>query len=133
VATNYPPNMPTWEDYFARVGNEELLTAKALLTIDPHVDAVRRDAERWLRYSDTYYYRDEQSGTMRYDPVLDWDDWVNDVDTRGRGWSSGEWRMYDLVAGLTTGRPFNIVGVLDRMGSWKADVWRILTQWGTEY
>ncbi len=63
-----------------------------------------------------------ESDTWIYDTTLDWEGWVADVDERGRDWSSTEWRLYDLVTGLTTGRPFNIVGVLDRMGSWEAGV-----------
>jgi hypothetical protein len=37
---------------------------------------------------------------------------VANVEARGRGWSSTEWRMFEVVAGLTADRPFNIVGVL---------------------
>lgn len=65
------------------------------------------------------------------EPELNWRAWVADVDLRGRGWSSTEWRLFAVVAALTTGRPLTIVGVLDRRGSWEADVWRVLTEWGT--
>jgi hypothetical protein len=120
---------PSWDEFFDTVGCEEWLTAKALLDLDPH-HVVRRDAERWLRYSDHDGYRDE-TGNWRQQPELPWEEWVADVDNKGRSWSSSEWRLYEVVAGLTTGRPFNIVGVLDHMGSWESGVWEILTEWGT--
>ena len=111
-----------WDEFWQDVSSEEWLAAKALLELEPHL-AVRRDAERWLRRSDGDGEYDPD-GDWRWNVELPWEKWVADVDGTGRGWSSTEWRLYDVVAGLTTGRPFNIVGVLDRMGSWETGVWR---------
>ena len=130
MTTNtYLGSPATWETLLSCVGSEEWLTAIALLNVDPH-GVVRRNAEQWLRHASSGH-RELESDVWIYDTTLDWEGWVADVEERGRGWSSTEWRLYDLVAGLTTGRPFNIVGTLDRMGSWEAEVWRILTEWGT--
>jgi hypothetical protein len=126
--TNPEPG-PTWKTLVESVNSEECPTAIALLNVDQH-GVVRNDAERWLHHS-SFGRLDLESGVWIFNTALDWEGWVADVDERGRAWSSTEWRLYDLVAGLTTGRPFNIVGVLDRMGSWEAEVWEILTEWGT--
>lgn len=123
------PAPPSWESFFATVGNQEWLTAKALLELNLF-GAVRRDAERWLRHSKYDGHLDD-SGTWQWAAELDWEAWVENVEEHGRGWCGSEWRLFEVVAGLTTGRPFNIVGVLDRMGESGAGVWRILAEWGT--
>jgi hypothetical protein len=129
--TNTKGPESAWERLFADVGGEEWLTAKALLELDDH-RTVLRDAAKWITSSGDAGTRLplRACGTST-ELELDWDAWVADVDTRGRGWSSTEYRLFDLVAGLVSGRPFNVVGVLDRMDSWEAGAWRILTEWGT--
>lgn len=115
-----PHQRPTWEQAWEQIGSPDLLTAKALIEISP---ALRRDAEQWVAWSDT-------DG----DRVADFDDeaWLADVDAQGRGWSSGESRLFAVVASLLDpDRSVRLRGVLDRMGSWETDVWRILVQWGT--
>ena len=118
---------PTWTEFSSWVGNEDWVAAITLLEVDPHA-TVRRDAARWLSFS----AGDGRmvDGVFVPNPWLDWDEWVADVEGRGRGWSSTEWRLFDVVAGLTTGQPFNIVGVLDRLGSWRVPAWQILMTWG---
>lgn len=111
------------------MGNTEWLAARALLEPDIY-RTVQRDAERWI----TNPQRDgslSNSGTWVWELELDWEGWVADVDTRGRGRSGGEYQLFELTAGPLTGRPFNGVGVLDRMGSREVEAWRILTEWGT--
>lgn len=120
---------PTWQEYWAGVGNEEWLAAKALLELEEH-GGVRREVETWLAYDSAGDWYDEDGG-WRSDPVLDWWAWVADVDARGRAWSGSEARLYQLVAGLTTGRPFNIVGVLDEMGSSQVEVLAVLVDWAS--
>lgn len=105
------------------------MAAKALLEVDDR-RTVQRDAERWLNRSSVSGFRDE-SGEWIWGLELDWEARVTDVDTRGRGWSNTESRLFQLVAALLTGQPLKIVGVLDLMGSWETNVWRILTDWGT--
>lgn len=118
-----------WEAFFARVGNESWLAAKSLMDLDRY-GVVSGDASQWIRPSKKDGHRDE-AGEWQRDLQLDWPAWVAHVDRHGRGWSTTQWHLFDIVAGLTTGRPFNIVGVLDRMGDWEPDVWRILVEWGT--
>lgn len=126
---NTGATVPTWEQYRAAIRNEEWLAAMRLLEVEVF-PTVRRDAEQWLAFPEVDGERDAD-GVWRPAPELDWEGWVADVDQRGRGWSSTEWRLFELVAGLTTGRPFNIVGVLDQMHSWEAAVWGVLVDWGT--
>jgi hypothetical protein len=121
---------PTWQEYLDwlhRIGDPTLQAAVALLGVDPS-GVVRLDAEHWLHYQASG--RDAAGGWVP-DPGMDWQAWVVEVCRRGRGWSSTEWRLFDVVAGLATNRPFSLVGVLDRMGSWEAEVWRVLIEWGT--
>jgi hypothetical protein len=120
---------PTWEQYSAHASNEECAAAIAALECDPF-RVVLTDAARWLRYSP---FRDGVyvDGTFCPDPYLDWDAWVSDVDQRGRGWSSTQWRLYAIAAGLATGREFNIVGVLDRLNEWTLPVLQVLVTWST--
>ena len=119
--------MPTWAEYRTWVRNEELSAAVALLGVDPY-GVVQKDAVRWLcwRPFDELWDTEE---TYKPEPVMDWKAWVADVDRIGRGWSSTQWRLYDLVAGLATGREFNIVGVLDRLNEWAVPAWRVLMTW----
>ncbi|MFC7723614.1 hypothetical protein ACFQW6_00755 [Nocardioides sp. GCM10028917] len=119
---------PSWERFFSRVHNKAWLAAKALLELDPN-ERVLRDAARWI----TEPRRDghlADSGDWVWDLELDWDAWIADVDENGRAWSSSEHRLFEVAAALAVGRPFNIVGVLDRLGPWKFEAWRILTEWG---
>lgn len=120
---------PTWQEYRDHVGNEERAAAIAVLEIDPY-KVVLADAARWLCHSpfgDGRYVE----GNFRPDPYLDWDAWVADVDGAGRGWSSTQWRLYEVAAGLATGREFNIVGVLDRLNEWTRAVLLVLIAWST--
>jgi hypothetical protein len=61
---------------------------------------------------------------------FDWDGWVEEVERDGRGWSSGEWRLYDLAAALAGDRPLKLLGTLDDLGDLLAPVSRILHRWG---
>jgi hypothetical protein len=120
---------PTWEEYRTCVRNEELVAAMTLLEVDPYA-TVRNDAARWLSWSQRGDGR-MVAGVLMPNPQLDWEAWVTDVESLGRGWSSSQWRMYDVVAGLTANRPFNIVGVLDRLNEWGTPAWCILAAWGS--
>lgn len=75
---------------------------------------------------------DPDSGVFHPEALIDWEAWAEDYDREGRGWSSTEHRLAQLVAALTVrDRTMKISGVLDLMGSWERDVWRILVEWGT--
>lgn len=117
----------SWETFVSDVRNPAWLAAKALLELDPN-RTVLRDAARWI----TDPRRDghlADSGEWVWDLELDWDGWIADVGARGRGWSSSERGLFEVVAGLTVGRPFDIVGVLESLGPSKVNAWRILTTW----
>lgn len=124
-----PFDEPSWEALFADAGNKNWLAAKALLELDPH-RTVQRDAARWITSSGSDGHLAD-SGEWVWELELDWVAWVADVDERGRGWSSSEHRLFQVVASLVAGRPFPIAGVLDQLGSWEVGAWRILAAWGT--
>lgn len=63
-------------------------------------------------------------------PTLDWDAWIDSVERHGRGWSSGEWRLYDLAAALAGDRPVKLRGTLDSLGDLLQPVMHILYRWG---
>ena len=125
---------PTLEQARVSIGNESMLAALALLRLCPPVE---RDAERFAEWSTggRYTYEgegDEQVGTFHPNAIVDWDAWVADVDKVGRGWSSTEARLFEIVAALTVeDRKIALNGVLDHLGSWETDVWRVLVEWGT--
>lgn len=119
---------PTWEDAFAGVGSEEWLTAKALMEVDPHRTLIN-DAVQFISPNGNGYRADD--GSWVEEVTVDWDAWVEDVYERGRGWSSTENRLFNLVASLVTDRLVSIRDVLGYLGSWEYDVWRILVDWGT--
>ncbi|GAB3765698.1 hypothetical protein [Microlunatus parietis] len=104
----------TWNDFWKTVGSEEWLAAKALLELSR---AVGNDAARWLL--DDVEHEDGP-----------WQAWVDDVDANGRGWSSTEWRLFGIVASLTTGRPLDL-STLAYLGSWETAAWAVLVDWGT--
>lgn len=102
-----------WDQTWADIDGEAWLAAKALLELSP---ALRRDAIQWMSRRS-----------------IDWDGWIASVDEDGRGWSSSERRLFEIVAALVAEEPraVPIRGLLDNMGSWENDVWRILVNWGT--
>lgn len=106
-----------WGRFWADVTDRDWLTAKALLEV---CAVVRRDAARWIEQGE-------------YGLVARWDDWIASVDKHGRGWSSTENRLFDLVSSLLASepRPVHLRDVLDSMGSWEPAVWRILVEWGS--
>lgn len=123
---------PTLDQVRTGVGNEDLLAALALLDLSP---AVAGDAARFTEWSRDGRYipttGDVDDVVLQPDPGLDWEAWVADVDSRGRGWSSTEWRLYDLVAALAADRPMQLKGVLDGMNSWERDALAVLVQWAS--
>ena len=128
---------PTLDQVRATVGSEEWLTALALLDVDPH-HVVARDVARfteWSRDGGTYTYEgegDDKVSTFHPDALVDWQAWITDYDENGRGWSSTEQRLAQVVAAVVDHeRGIPIAGLLDYMGSWEGEVWRILTEWGT--
>lgn len=107
-------NNTGWDEFWAGVGSEEWLAAQRLLELSP---VLQRDARLWVLANTA----DDD------DP---WQAWADDVDARGRGWSSTERRLFGIVAALTTGRPLDL-STLGNLGSWEIDVWQILVDWGT--
>jgi hypothetical protein len=126
---------PSLAQLRAGVGSEEWLTALALLDLPP---VVADDAARYTEWSQgggrfTYAGEgDDRVSTFHPDAEMDWEAWVNDVDQAGRGWSSSEARLYELVTALTvSGRKVALVGVLDQLGSWERQALDILIQWAS--
>jgi len=125
---------PTWDETWARIGSEDMLAAKALIELSP---SLRAEAGFWLTYDEQPVYASdawdaEQIGTEQGDPIFDYPAWLADVEKNGRGWSSTEGRLFQVVASLLDAeRKMPLRFVLDAMGSWETDVWRILVAWGT--
>ncbi len=117
------------------VGNEAWLAAIALLDLSP---ALANDAARftaWSRDGGHYTYTgdgDARESTFHPDAEMDWDGWAADVDQVGRGWSSTEARLFQLIAALVVdGREVRLPGVLDDLGSWQQQVLDIVVQWAS--
>lgn len=112
---------PTWEQFWTTADNDRWLAAKRLLEVCG--GPVRHNAEQWL-----YWETRNHPAT----PELDVHGWISDVDENGRGWSSTEGRIYNLVAALfEPGRTIDFVATLGSLGSWETEAWRILVEWGT--
>jgi len=79
-----------------------------------------RDAARftdWDTVAGTFTYEGEgedKVGTFHPSADIDWDAWVADVDEHGRGWSSTESRLFEVVAALVVDdRKLALTSVLD--------------------
>lgn len=121
-------NRPTWHEHSARVRSRAVSAAIAVLEVDPE-GPVLRDASRWLEYESCRHGGEDCACRRR--PALDWEGWARDVDAQGRGWSSGEFRLFEIAAGLGAGRPFRITDTLDALSQWEPRIWQILVTWGT--
>lgn len=117
------------------VGSESWLAAIALLDLSPQL---ANDAARfalWSRDSGAYSYTGEGENRVSIfspDAEMDWDARVDDVERSGRGWSSTESRLFDLITALVIdGRQIRLPGVLDSLGSWERPALDILIQWAS--
>lgn len=125
---------PTMQQVHESSGSGAWLAGLALLRLSPAVEA---DAAQWAHWSDSgsFTYAGEgadRAGTFHPDAIVDWQGWAHDVDVQGRGWSSSERHLFDLVAGLTVpDRKVALVGTLDELGSWKFDALRYLVNWAS--
>lgn len=111
---------PTWTQYTAAATHPDLTAAIAVIETD-NWNQLSHDAARWTRYRDV----------RRIEAELDWEAWIKDVNERGRGWSSAQFRLFDLAAALATDRPIQVTETLRSLGNWEPEVWRILVAWGT--
>ena len=117
------------------VGSETWLAAIALLDLSP---ALANDAAQWAAWSrDGGHYSYDGDGqdrvaTFHPNAEMDWDAWVNDVESMRRGWSSTEYRLFQLVAALVVDdREIRLPGVLDSLGSWQLPALNVLVQWAS--
>ncbi len=118
---------PTFAQLRAGVGSEDWLAALALLDLSP---AVARDAEQYTQWSE--YGGRYTDDSFQPNAEMDWEAWVADVDEHGRGWSSTEWRLFELVAALVIAeRKLALRGTLDAMGSWERQVLDVIVQWAS--
>jgi hypothetical protein len=125
---------PTLAQLREQVGSEQWLAALALLELSPAVATDAAQFTSWSRDGGRYTYAGEgedRVGTFHPQPEMDWLAWVADVAARGRGWSSTESRLYQLVAALVGEQPLQLAGVLDNMGSWEREVLDVLVQWAS--
>jgi len=126
---------PTLAQLRAEVGSERWLAGLALLELSP---ALRRDAEQYTAWSEGggRFLPDPESedggSIWMPNPVMDWAEWFKNVNDYGRGWSSSEHRLFDLIAGLTVEEErTDLVGVLTGLGSWQEPALRIVVEWAT--
>ncbi len=121
-----------WDEYWNGVGNGDWQAARRLLELSPrvcgffagHLAVVLEPA-----FDDD---RDDDGHEMterRRDVTLDWEAAAGRIDADG--FSSTEARLARLVAALTTGQPLELAS-LTWMGSWTAQVWTVLCEWGTD-
>lgn len=125
---------PTWDETWAQIGSEDMLAAKALIELSP---ALRRDAEQYLSRPQYPAYASDRwdAELVGYRPgesEFDWEAWLTSYDEHGRGWSTTEHHLFALAASLLDAdRPLRLRAVLGHLGSWEAEVWPILVDWGT--
>lgn len=126
---------PTLAQLREDVGSEEWLAALALLELSPALAGDAAGFTEWSRDGGRFIpagRAEDAASLFQPNPEMDWAGWVADVDDRGRGWSSTQARLFELVAALTVdGRQLSLVGVLDRMGSWEREVLAVLVQWAS--
>lgn len=101
--------------------------------------ALRQDLEHFTGWSTSGTWRPivdvdgEPGREFDPDPYVDWDAWIDDVDANGRGWSTTEYRLFELTASLTStldrGVPITHMG---RLGSWQDEVWKVIKDWADE-
>lgn len=123
---------PTLEHVRDRTGSRTVRATVALVTLSP---TLTRDAAHWCEWTGSgSLIPDPARPDLRVldpDPWLDVEGWAADVDARGRGWSSGEWALWDLAAGVgVPGRRVDL-RALTTLGSWQVDALHVLTRWAT--
>lgn len=133
--TMHATSRPGWDETWALIGSEDMLAAKALIELSHDL---RSEAATWLGYEQIVVYASEAwdaepVGTRQGDPIFLYEEWIADVEGKGRGWCSSAARLFEVVAALLDrDRTLNLRATLaSSMGSWETDVWRILTEWGT--
>lgn len=115
------------------VGNEEWLAALALADLSPGLSAELAGWAYWSPTEGRFTYdadeNDANARTFHPQAMVDWEGWAADVDEHGRGWSSTQARLAQLVMALSLGRPTPLVGVLTGLGDVQGDALRILVEW----
>lgn len=104
--------MTGWDEFWAGVGSEEWLAAKAVLDADPRL-TVGRDFAQYLDEADP------------------WDAWIASVKEDGRGWSSTEWRQYRIVAALVDYDEVLNLQLLAQLGSWGRPILTALVEYAS--
>ncbi len=126
-----------WDEYWNGVGNQDWQAAGRLLDLSPRVRgyfaghlAVVLKPHHGDDLDDPYDDEGhEPPERRRREVTLDWEAAAGRIDADG--FSSTEARLARLVAALTTGQPLELAS-LTWMGSWTAQVWQVLCEWGTD-
>lgn len=104
----------TWEGYWSRVGNEDLLAARELLEVSPRVRA-------WF----AHFIKDDDTDDRPWDRAA--------AALPQAPLSSTERALAELVVALAANETYPLhFRRLDTFGEWELDVWRILTEWATD-
>lgn len=126
---------PSLADVWAAVGSEEWLAALALLDLSPALAADAGRYTEWARVGGTYSYEgdgEDRVSTFHPNPVMAWDAWVADVDEQGRGWSTTEWQLFDLIAALVVDkRTVSLRDALRGLGSLERRALEVLVGWAS--
>lgn len=130
---------PSWEEYWAGVGNMEYFTAKRLAEAgNDRVKNLVASFLTWKRYDDYATDADWEAGvatSSTWEAELDWPAYRDQV-ADDYTLSSTERRLA-LLVGAMTGHPdggsasIDVVDVLGGLSEWAPRVFMILTEWAT--
>lgn len=140
AAEDRPTERPSWTEYWSEVGNEDWLAARELAQLSGSIQGFLRSFIHWniepVRIddpNDDLASIPDPSGALWCSAELDWDAAAAAYDD-GLGYSSTELRLLAVILALTVlDRPIDLRNTLGLMGSWESEVWRILTEWGTQH
>ena len=127
-----------WQEYWARVGNEDWQAARRLLELSWRVRGFYA-AHLAVVLEPAFDDEGHELAGRRREVVLDWESAADRIATGhidtgqvdAAGFSSTEARLARLVAALATGAPIDLAS-LAWMGSWSSQVWQVLCEWGTD-
>lgn len=125
---------PTLDQVRAFAGSEEWQAGLALLDLCPGLALNAARFTEWSDHGGRYVPTGDgevQEVVFHPDPLMDWEAWAADVDDAGRGWSSSEWRLFELIAGITIRERKVSLEEVFSFGSWEREALAIVVEWAT--
>lgn len=114
--------------------SEDWQAGFALLDLCP---VLAQDAARFTRWANaggrfaSTGEGDHEVVVFNPNPLMDWDGWSGDVDLTGRGWSSTEWRLFNLVTAITIRERKVFLTEVFNLGSWERDALAVVVDWAS--